>query len=421
MPPAGARPIGPWQLLALGVNGIVGVGIFFVPATVAAKAPGLGTVIVFLATGLALLPAAVVFATLGQRFDEDGGPVVYARAAFGPRVSFVVGWVAYVSAFFSTSAVVVGLVNASAPAFGLRGTLALRTASAALVLAIALVVASGLRLSARVWTSLTVLKLVPLALLLAAFAMLGRYSPPAAHAASATSWLSAGLAAVFSLQGFEVVPVIAGQVRSPARIVPFATLGALLIAIVLYCALALACVVAVPGLAASTAPLADAALVLGGLSLARLVAAGTSVSALGIAFGMMVTTPRYLSSLAAGGHHLLGLERVSARGVPLRALTTTASLVLLLVSLGELGELFALSSIAVLMQFGVSACALLALALRRERGLRLPHAWPVVPALAVTGVLVLFGATLREGLVALGTIAAGVLLLALARPRAARP
>ena len=41
------------QLLALGVNGIVGVGIFFIPATVAASAPGRGAVAVFALVGLA--------------------------------------------------------------------------------------------------------------------------------------------------------------------------------------------------------------------------------------------------------------------------------------------------------------------------------------------------------------------------------
>ena len=111
MPPADPtlpRPVGAVQLLALGLNGIVGVGIFFAPASVAASAPGLGAVAVFALTGFALLPAAVTFATLGRRFDEDGGPVVFARAAFGERVSFLVGWVAYVSALFSTAAVSVG-------------------------------------------------------------------------------------------------------------------------------------------------------------------------------------------------------------------------------------------------------------------------------------------------------------------------
>src|SRR5512136_164757 len=144
-----ARPVGAFQLLALGVNGIVGVGIFFIPATVAASAPGRGAVAVFALVGLALLPAALTFATLGRRFDEDGGPVVFARAAFGDRVSFLVGWVAYVSALFSTAAVTVGLTRATLPAFGIGEGLTARMAPALLVTLLAAVVASGLRLSAR--------------------------------------------------------------------------------------------------------------------------------------------------------------------------------------------------------------------------------------------------------------------------------
>lgn len=414
---AGVRAIGAWQLLALGVNGIVGVGIFFAPAAVAARAPGLGTVVVFLVTGLALVPAAFAFAALGRRFDEDGGPVVFARAAFGPRVAFLVGWVAYVSAFFSASAVIAGLTRASAPAFGIDSAGGRGAAAAGLALVLALVVASGVRLSARVWTGLTVLKLVPLLLLVGALAAFGRGSAAPAAAAPSASWLAAGLTVMFAFQGFEIVPVVAGQVRSSARAVPLATVGSLLLAILLYALLALACVVALPGLAASAAPLADAAGALGGPGLGRLVAAGTSVSALGIAFGMMVTTPRYLSSLAAGEHHLLGLDRTSAKGVPLRAVAVTAALVVAVVGTGELAELFVLSSIAVLMQYGVSALALIVLARRRSLGLQPRDAWPALPTLAVGLALVAFGATGREALVAAATVLVGVVLLALVARR----
>ena len=413
----GERPVGPLQLLALGLNGIVGVGIFFIPASVAASAPGLGAVAVFALTGLALLPAALTFATLGRRFDEDGGPVVFARAAFGDRVSFLVGWVAYVSALFSTAAVTVGLTRALLPAVGVGGGLAARAAPAVLVTLLAAVVASGLRLSARVWTGLTALKLLPLVLLVGAFALAwGRFPAPAA-ASPDPAWLRAALTAVFACQGFEIVPVIAGQVRASARAVPFATVGSLALAILLYAALVLACVTALPALASSAAPLAEAGAVLGGASLASLVAAGTSVSALGITFGMMVTTPRYLSALASGGRELHALDRVSAKGVPTRALAVTWLVVSVLVSLGDLGELFALSSIAVLLQFGTSALALVVLARRRDRGLVPAQAWPAVPTLAVAAVLVAAGATAREAFVAAGAVLLGVALLRLSRPR----
>jgi APA family basic amino acid/polyamine antiporter len=418
--PERARPVGALQLLALGLNGIVGVGIFFVPAAVATGAPGLGAVAVFALTGLALLPAALTFGTLGRRFDEDGGPVVFARAAFGDRVSFLVGWVAYVSAVFSTAAVVVGLTRATLPALGLAG-LASRAVAALLVTLLAAVVASGLRLSARVWTSLTALKLLPLLLLVGAFALAWGRLPAPPPASPDAGWLRAALIVVFAFQGFEIVPVIAGQVRSSSLAVPIATVGSLVLAIALYVSLVLACVTALPALASSAAPLAATARVLGGAFLERMVAAGTSVSALGIAFGMMVTTPRYLSALSSGQRTLFDVEKTAPNGVPTRAVTVTWLVVATVVSLGELGELFALSSIAVLMQFGTSALALLVLAGRRERGLTPLQAWPAVPTLAVAAALVVSAASAREGLVAAGAIVLGLGLLRIARPRSSHP
>ncbi|NNC22129.1 APC family permease, partial [Corallococcus exiguus] len=159
----------------------------------------------------------------------------------------------------------------------------------------------------------------------------------------------------------------------------------------------------------------------GGAGLERLVGAGTSVSALGICVGMMVTTPRYLSALASGERSLFGLERMSASGVPMRALAVTWALVLGFVNLGDLSELFALSAIAVLMQFGVTAAALAVLSLRRERNLRPVHALLAVPTLVLGLTLVAFGASAREAAVASGAVLAGLALMRLSRPREPAP
>ena len=413
-----SRPVGPLQLLALGVNGIVGVGIFFAPAAVAASAPAFASVWVFLLTGLAVVPVAFTFAVLGRRFDQDGGPVVFARAAFGDLTSFVVGWVAYVSAFLSTSAVMAGLTRAMAPALGLEGRFSLGLGATALVTVLGLIVATGIRISARTWTVLTVLKLLPLFALVAAFLAFGGRDPAAAAGPAEVSWLRAGLTVMFAYQGFEIVPVIAGQVRSSARSIPFATVGSLLLSILLYVGLVWACVTALPGLASEASPLAAAARVHGGPGLSRLVAWGTSLSALGICFGMMVTTPRYLSALASGERELFGLDRLNERGVPMRALLVTWVIVTGFVNAGDLSELFALSSIAVLAQYGVSAAALAVLSRRRERDLVPGHAVLAVPTIALGLVLVAFGATAREGLVALVAVLAGLGLAGAARPRA---
>jgi amino acid transporter len=285
-------------------------------------------------------------------------------------------------------------------------------AAAAVASVLAAVAATGIVISARAWTALTALKLLPLAAL-AVFAvgLLLRSAPAAAPALvrPSASWLAAGLVAMFALQGFEIVPVIAGHVRSPARAIPVATIGSLALAAVLYVILQAACIRALPGLAASRAPLAETAAVLGGPLLFRAVAAGTTVSALGIAFAMMVTTPRYLSALAEGGRVALGLESMSGRGVPSRALLVTWALVVLLLQSGSRAELFALSSVAVLMQYGFTAASLAVLARRGERGLTPRHALLALPALAVALALGA-GASRREAVVAVSAVLLGLVL-----------
>jgi amino acid transporter len=396
------RPLGLGSLLALGINGIVGVGIFFAPKELAALAPGWGSVAVLAVTGAALLPVALAVSKLGSRFDQDGGPVLYARAAFGDAAGFIVGWLAYVSALFSAGTVMAGLTGALLPELGPIG---LRFVATALVTVLSLVCATGVKISARVWTTLTILKLLPL-IGLAVLALVrpapGPSPPP--FDASGVDWLRAALKATFVFQGFEIVPVIAGQAHGSRRNIPIAVVASLLSATVIYLALVRGAVLGVPDLAHSGAPLVDTAQAYGGARLARLVALGTSVSGLGIAFGMVATTPRYLSALAPGTR--FAGER---RGVPLVALVTTWAFVVVLVFAGSLGELLTLSSLAVVMQYLIVALALAKFAWRRERGLTPAAAWSAVPT-AIVALLLLSGATGTEWAVAGACAVVGVVL-----------
>jgi basic amino acid/polyamine antiporter, APA family len=365
------RALGVGSLLALGVNGIVGVGIFFTPNLVAGLVPGTQGVWAYALTLLALLPVAMTYARLGSRFDRDGGPYVWACAAFGPGAGFVVGFAAYASAVLSTSAVLAGLGEYSAPLLGFGAQKQAFSLLAALLFAA--IVGAGLKPSAWVWSSLTVLKLLPLLLLVAVFLAVGQQAPTSAPAALSVaapgSWSRAALLIVFSMQGFEIVPVPGSHVRSAKRAIPIATIGSLVLCGGLYMLLHWACVRQVSDLALSSAPLIAAAQTLGGFRLAALVGMGTNISAIGIAFGMMAMTPRYLAALQfrAEGAALGSSE--SLREVPGRALLVTLALVVLLLSWGALSRLFVLSSVAVLFQYSVSVLSLGYLALKRAHGL----------------------------------------------------
>jgi basic amino acid/polyamine antiporter, APA family len=418
--PAG-RVLGFWSLWALGLNGIVGVGIFYVPARVAELVPGVQGSLVYALTALCLLPVAATYALLGGRFAEDGGPFVWARAAFGQMAGFAVGWVAYISALFSTAAVLSSLGEQLASELGLKFPLAAHGAAWFLTAVLGLIVLAGLRPSALVWNALTVSKLVPL-LALVGFALwfwVARSVPAVAPDPGPRNLWRAVLIVVFATQGFEIVVVPAGQVRRPHFTVPLATVGSLVAAGLLYVAVHGAAIRAVPGLALSRTPLVAAARAYGGPLLGQLVSLGTALSALGIAFGMMAMTPRYLSPL--GHAEALGrwLGDLDAHAVPRRALGVTSALVLALIAASDLGELFVLASVAVLAQYAVSAASLVALAWRHERGLGWRHAWP-----APLGLLAIWllgrAASLRETAVMAVVLVLGVLLLWLRRRYGAR-
>ena len=412
------RALGVWSLLALGVNGIVGVGIFFTPNLVAGLVPGTLGVWAYALTLLALLPVAMTYARLGSRFDRDGGPYVWASAAFGTGAGFVVGFAAYASAVLSTSAVLAGLGEYTAPVLGFGSQK--QAFSVVVALLFAAVVAAGLKPSAWVWSSLTVLKLLPLLLLLATFLCVGRAaatSAPPAVSVSA-SWSRAVLLIVFSMQGFEIVPVPGSHVRSAKRAIPIATIGSLLLCGGLYMLLHWACVHSVGNLATSEAPLVAAANALGGARLADFVSAGTNISAIGIAFGMMAMTPRYLAALEPRAVEMSLSDAGSAHHVPRRALLVTLILVIILLSWGALSRLFVLSSVAVLFQYSVSVLSLGYLALKRAHGLSPRDA--LSAPLALVALVVVARAVERAELLVMSGIVGVALLLWFVRVRLRR-
>jgi basic amino acid/polyamine antiporter, APA family len=411
------KPLGLVALLTLGINGTIGVGIFFAPSAVAINAPGVNGSWVFLAAGLAMMPVAFVYSRLGGRFAEDGGPYVWARLAFGPMVAFLIGFLTYVSSLFSAATVAAGLSTHLSAVLPEGFPLGPKGIAVAAVLVFATVASTGLRLSSLAWTSVTILKLLPLLMLsaLGIFAVLAGSAPAPVPAAEANmnDLGRALLIVVFALTGFEVVPVLAGSSHSQ-RAVPWATLGTLASCMLFYGVLHALCAIALPDLAGHKTPLVSAAGVYGGELSARIVSIGQMVSAIGIAFGQTITTPRYLSAL--GRADALGewFGREDARRVPQRALWLTATGVILSVLQGDLGELFALASIATLMQYTVATLALAMLAHRGYQGTPRSERFWALPAL-VGIVLVAQGAELKELLTTLLLTGVAAIILFLRR------
>src|SRR5688572_16872467 len=75
------RQLGLLSLTAIAVNGVIGSGIFVLPATVAALMGPASPSAYLIAAALTAL-VVLCFAEAGSRFEETGGPYIYAREAF---------------------------------------------------------------------------------------------------------------------------------------------------------------------------------------------------------------------------------------------------------------------------------------------------------------------------------------------------
>src|SRR3989442_3995751 len=90
--------------VGIGINGIIGTGIFLLPARVFRDAGALSWA-AWLAIGAVCLLVGLCFCETSGRSERNGGPYLYARDAFGRWVGVGVGWMALASNFFAYGAV----------------------------------------------------------------------------------------------------------------------------------------------------------------------------------------------------------------------------------------------------------------------------------------------------------------------------
>ncbi len=396
----GLRPLGLFTVLCIGINNIVGSGIFSKPSKLAAEL-GPASWIAFAADALLLVTVALCFAAMASRHDAAGGPYLYAKQAFGKTTGFIVAWTAWISMWAALAAVATAVPPYLAIFVGgADGRVAAIAIGIAIVVLLGAVNCAGVKSAAGTATLLTVAKLLPLLVFVAVGLFAVDWSRIAAvptdfvtgggsgggggsaladnfHSVGRAAFGRALFAAFYPLQGFEVVPVPAGELRNPRRDVPLAVTLALLASAALYCLIQIVAVGTCPALATveSSAsffrPLATAAQTFLGSSGEKLIAAGACVSMVGFAAVTMFCAPRFLVALGNDGL----LPRAFARHHPKTAtptfaviITTASALFGVLFSvLDQLGgaaafeRLTALSNIAVLVQYTTTCLAVITL------------------------------------------------------------
>lgn len=421
-PPGLRRSLGRFDVVALSVNSVVGAGVLAMPAELAADAGRLSLAVI-LAAFVVVSLLALSLAEVASRYDETGGPQLYAERTFGPASGFTVGWLLTVSRLASTAVIAQVMVNYAAelaPALAAPGPrVAAITAS---MLLLTVINVRGVQGGAWTGNVLTVVKLVPLALIaIAGLAFAGWNALPAAEPRPG-GLLNAMNVALFACVGFDVATVVAGEMRNPRRDLPASILGGLAISCVLYFLLMLACFGVLPDTAASKLPLVDVAERLAGQVGATGMAIAAVISCAGGLAVQMLVTPRNVYALGEAGD--LPRASIAVHGTwrtPWVAIVATAALSWLLAITGTFEYLLGLFVISRMLAHGSTAAALIAL--RRREGpapLPIPGGIPI-SVLAIAACVALAALAPREQLrdVAI-VVAAGFLVRAVVRRRLER-
>ncbi|MBI4062986.1 MAG: amino acid permease [Elusimicrobia bacterium] len=356
------RELNFFDVFCLGVNSIVGSGIYLFPGLLAG-ALGPASITVFPVTGLLLIPVALCFAHMAARYETNGGPYLYARDAFGLWVGYAVGWSAWITSLVSIAAVANAISSYLAyfsPSF--------ETWTGSKLTALSVVTALGILnyrgVKPAAWTAnfFTVAKLIPLFLFILiglAFLEPGNLTPFAPKGYGSMGPML--LLAFFAFQGFENVPVPSGEAKFPKRDAPRATVWSLLGSIVLYTVIQTVAVCVYPNLAGSSRPLAEAAAHIVP-ALATLLAAGAAISTLGYTTGASLGAPRYLYALGTSGVFPQIVSRVHPRfGTPYLAIMIHSVICLVLVLVLDFKKLVDFANIVVCLQYFVTCGAVLKL------------------------------------------------------------
>ncbi len=276
------RGIRRWDLVAIAINGIIGAGIFGLPSKVYALI-GTYSLIAFVACAVVVAMIILCFAEVSSRFDETGGPYLYAREAFAPAVAFEVGWLiwlARVTAFAANCNLMINYLSY----FWLPASTPLWRASIIVLVVAVLAVINllGIRQAAIVSNAFTIGKLVPIILFIAAgLFFLNPQAYEFGPSPTAGAFSQSVLLLVYAFTGFEMATIPAGEVRDPKKSLPRALLIALVVVATLYIMIQIVCVGTLPGLAESQKPLADAGSRFMGTAGGAIISAGAIISITG--------------------------------------------------------------------------------------------------------------------------------------------
>ncbi len=263
------RTLGRFNLIMLGIGGIVGAGIFVLTGQAAAAYAGPAIVLSFTIAGIACAFAALCYAEFASMIPISGSAYTYAYATLGEFIAWIigwdlileylfggatvsVGWSSYVVSFLRDFGVIIPDALCSAPlAFDtathewlLTGSI-LNLPAMFIVALITFVLAMGIRESANFNNTIVIVKIVVI-LLFIGFGIsfvsaenLHPFIPENTGTFGQYGWsgiFRASGIVFYAYIGFDAVSTVTQEVKNPQRDMRWGLLGSLIVCTLIYVA-----------------------------------------------------------------------------------------------------------------------------------------------------------------------------------------
>ncbi len=409
------RVLGLWQLTAIGVGAIVGVGIFVLAGQQAAANAGPAVVLSFLIAGLGSACAALAYAEFSGLIPVTGSAYTYSYAVLGELFAWIIGWDLLIEYALIVGVVAIGwsgyvqalieqLFGVHLPVWA-QGAYdpqnpdsgkVFNVIAAAVTLLIAWMLTVKTEWGARANTVIVTIKVIGVALVIgvgAFYVNTANWHPfiPAAITSDGLTqygWggvLAASSIVFFAVFGYDTLTTAAEESTNPQRDLPRAVLLSLAVSMALYVMVSLVLTGMVPyQQLAGPAPV-DAAFKALGLHWVRGIISVAAVAGItSVMFAFMLGAARIWFALARDGLLPKWFASVHPKyGTPARPTIILGVFTALVAGSLPIGEVAELVNIGTLAAFIIICGSVLLLRVRKPdipRGFRTPALWLVAPA-----------------------------------------
>ena len=306
------RDLGVFSCTMLVAGNMIGIGIFITAGRIYQTLPHPPAILAaWIVGGLLSLAGGLVYAELSTRFPRAGGGFVYITQAFGPFLGFLAGFSSSLVTIPGTAAfLAIGVTKYA----GIMDPVVAKTVAVASILLISFVNDRGVLKGAWLQDSFMVLKLALIfGLIFARFIVgHGSFSNFGVSLESTRPFLYAFplalIPVMYTYSGWDATVYVAGEVKDPARTLPFSLFFGCLLVMLIYLALACLYLYALPVNAEpfvtpenKSRIVTVASQALFGVTVGNVIGAMVAVSVIGCLSATILTGPRVIFAMARSG------------------------------------------------------------------------------------------------------------------------